>query len=139
MTYVFHADPPKPKCVFIWDIEKVLSYLNNLPMTKEISDRFLLVKLTTLPSLTSAGRGHEIRYLNVFEDMRKCICRGKSLLIVHFSKVTKFQKRSKYPPKGEFCKFPTTCEPCVVFRLETWRSLGEKGQVLLRLDQNGFE
>ena len=105
MTYVFHADPPKPKCVFIWDIEKVLSYLNNLPMTKEISDRFLLVKLTTLPSLTSAGRGHEIRYLNVFEDMRKCICRGKSLLIVHFQRSLNFRKEVNILQKENFVNF----------------------------------
>ena len=33
-------------------------------MNKELSERFLLLKLALL-SLTSAGRGHEIAYLNV--------------------------------------------------------------------------
>ena len=37
---------------------------NNLPIDKELSERFVLLKLTLL-SLTSAGRGHEIAYLNV--------------------------------------------------------------------------
>ena len=38
MTGVFNANPPKPRYVFIWDIEKVLSYLNNLPINEELSN-----------------------------------------------------------------------------------------------------
>ena len=30
MTCAFNVNPPKPKYIFIWDVEKVLSYLNNL-------------------------------------------------------------------------------------------------------------
>ena len=37
---------------------------NNLPMNKELSERLILLKLTLL-SLISAGRDHEIAYLNV--------------------------------------------------------------------------
>ena len=29
-------NPPKPKSVFIWDVYKVLSYFNNLPMNEEL-------------------------------------------------------------------------------------------------------
>ena len=38
MTGVFNVNPPKPKYVFIWDVEKVLSYFNNLPINKELLD-----------------------------------------------------------------------------------------------------
>ena len=30
MTGAFNVNLPKPKYIFIWDVEKVLSYLNNL-------------------------------------------------------------------------------------------------------------
>ena len=38
MTGVFNMNPPKPKYVFIWDVEKVLSYFNNLPINEELLD-----------------------------------------------------------------------------------------------------
>ena len=81
---VFNGNPPKPKHVFIWDVEKVLFYLNYLPMNKILSDRFLLLKFTTFLSLTSAGTGDEIAYLNV-----KYMYRGENVFIFHFSKITK--------------------------------------------------
>ena len=37
MTSLSNANPPKPKYVFIWDVEKVLSYFNNLPINEELS------------------------------------------------------------------------------------------------------
>ena len=36
MTGVFNMNPPKPKYVFIWDVEKVLSYFNNLSINEEL-------------------------------------------------------------------------------------------------------
>ena len=38
MTGVFNVNPPKSKYVFIWEVEKVLSYFNNLPINKELLD-----------------------------------------------------------------------------------------------------
>ena len=38
MTGVFNVNPPKPKYVFIWDLQKVLSYFNNLPIHEELLD-----------------------------------------------------------------------------------------------------
>ena len=36
MTGLFNANLQKPKYVIIWDVEKVLSYFNNLPINKEL-------------------------------------------------------------------------------------------------------
>ena len=133
MTGVFNAFLPKPKIFFIWDVEKVLFYFDNLLMNEEISGRFHLLKLTTLLSVTSPSRGHEIAYLNV-----KYMYKEKNSFIFHLSKVTKKWERSKCPPKLEPAEFTTNRKLCVVFcleeylkRLKSWRSLSEKDQVLL--------
>ena len=36
MSGVFNMNPPKPKYVFIWEVEKVLSYFNNLWINEEL-------------------------------------------------------------------------------------------------------
>ena len=38
MTDFFNVNLPKPKYVFIFDVEKVLSYFNNLPINEELLD-----------------------------------------------------------------------------------------------------
>ena len=70
MTGVFNKYPPKPKCTFIWDVEKVLKYIKTLPTNTELSDRTLLLKLISLFFLTSVGRCHEICYYCYYLDIR---------------------------------------------------------------------
>ena len=36
MKGVFNANQPKPKYVFAWGVEKILSYFNDLPMNEEV-------------------------------------------------------------------------------------------------------
>ena len=59
-----------------------MSYLNNLLMNDEHSNKFLLIKFRTLMALRSAGRGHEIADSNV-----KYMYRGENSFIFHISKV----------------------------------------------------
>lgn len=130
MAGVFNGNPPKPKHDFIWDVEKVLFYLNYLSMNKILSNRFLLLKFITFLSLTSAERGHEIAYLNV-----KCMYRGENVFIFHFSKITKSWKRGKSLPKLEFCEFATKRKFCVVFCLLEYLKRWESRRVLAEKDQ----
>ena len=47
--------PPKPKYVFIWDVNSVLSYLEGLASSEYLSDRDLNLKLATLLFLYLQG------------------------------------------------------------------------------------
>ena len=65
ITGVFNRNPPTPRYVFIWDIEQVLTFIRGMPNNTELSDRNINLKLAILLFLTSAGRCHEIYYLNI--------------------------------------------------------------------------
>ena len=65
MTGVFNRNPPKPRYVFIWDIEQVLTFIREMPNNTELSDRNINLKLAILLFLKSAERCHEICYLNI--------------------------------------------------------------------------
>lgn len=132
MTGVFNNNPPKPRYVFIWDVEQVVTYIQKLPPNEELNDQRLILKLAVLLALTSAGRGHEIKFLDV-----RYMVKTQSSYILHFSKVTKSWKRGKPPPEVEFYEFPTNKNLCVVTTLDEylrrsqeWRS-GVKFQLLL--------
>ena len=56
--------PPKPKNVFIWDVETVFRYLDSLPENKKLSVRILTQKLAMVLRLAEASRSSEISVLN---------------------------------------------------------------------------
>ena len=84
MTGVFNRNPPKPRYVFIWDIEQVLTFIREMPNNTELSDRNINLKLAILLFLKSAERCHEICYLNI-----KFMVRTSSFFKFFFTKVTK--------------------------------------------------
>ena len=84
MTGVFNRNPPKPRYVFIWDIEQVLTFIREMPNNTELSDRNINLKLAILLILKSAERCHEICYLNI-----KFMVRTSSSFKFFFTKVTK--------------------------------------------------
>ena len=84
MTGVFNRNPPKPRYVFIWDIEQVLTFIREMPNNTELSDRNINLKLAILLFLKSAERCHEICYLNI-----KFMVRTSSFFKFFFAKVTK--------------------------------------------------
>ena len=45
MTGIFNKRPPITKNSQIWDVEKVLSYIRNLPQNKDLSDKLLTLRL----------------------------------------------------------------------------------------------
>ena len=84
MTGVFNRNPPKPRYVFIWDIEQVLTFIREMLNNTELSDRNINLKLAILLFLKSAERCHEICYLNI-----KFMVRTSSFFKFFFTKVTK--------------------------------------------------
>ena len=102
MTGVFNKNPPKPKYIFICDVEKVLKYIRTLPTSSEMSDRILLLKLTNLLFFfTSAGRCREICFFDI-RYMVKTVSSYK----FYFSKSTKSSKKGKTPPCLELLAYP---------------------------------
>lgn len=64
MPGAHNKSPPKPKNVFIWDVQTVLRYLDSLPENKKLSIRILTQKLAMVLSLAEASRSSEISILN---------------------------------------------------------------------------
>lgn len=62
---VFNKRPPKPRFTFVWDIEKVLSHLNELRDNLNLPVKLLSQKLALLLALTAAARSSKIDYLNI--------------------------------------------------------------------------
>ena len=61
---IFNKRPPIPRYTFIWDVQKVLTYLSTLGMPEHLSDKMLTLKTTMLIALTSSNRAYEICSLN---------------------------------------------------------------------------
>ena len=100
MTGVFNSNPPKPRYLFIWDIEKVLTFTKRMPNNKELSDRHINLKLAIFLVFTSAGWCHEICYLNI-----NLMVRTSTSFRLFFTKVTKSWRKGKPPTCLEFRKY----------------------------------
>ena len=116
-------------------MEKVLHYLKGLSSNAELSSRTLLLKTTMLLFLTSAGRCHEICYLDI-RYMVKTICSYK----FYFSKITKSWRKGKAPPCLEIKHYPPDRDLCVVScidnylsRSQSWRDKGQTHFLLSHL------
>ena len=132
MTGAFNKNPPKPKYTFIWDVQKVLKYIKTLHTNTELSDRTLLLNLTSLLFLTSAGRCHEICNLDI-----RYMVKTFSSYKFHFSKLTKSWKKGKAPPCLELRAYPQDKDSCVMTCLDVYlkrfSSWSKKGQTQLLL------
>jgi len=135
MTGIFNRNPQKPRYLFIWDVEQVLTFIKTMENNVELSDRDLNLKLATLLFLTSAGRCHEICYLNIM-----FMVRTSSSFKFFFAKVTKNWKKGKAPPCLEFQEYSDNSNLCVVTcideylkRSALWRNQGQDQLLLSHL------
>lgn len=132
MTGIFNQRPPQPRYSFVWDVEQVFSYLNDLPDNDQLSDRLLTLKLTMLLALASACRCSEIQNLDI-----RFMTRSATSYIFQFTKVSKSWKKGKPPPSLEFFELESNRKLCVVSAIDIylkrslqWRA-GSKCQLLL--------
>jgi len=131
LTGVFNNRFPQPKYQFIWDVEVVTKFLVTLGDNHDLDDKTLTKKLTMLLALTSAGRSHEIRHLDI-----RFVVKHHSGYIFSFSKPTKVTRKGKLRPVMTFVTFPENSKLCVcncfdtyLVRSRTWRE--GKNQLLL--------
>jgi len=136
MTGVFNQRPPKPKYIFVWDVDQVLSYLKTLPDNVTITNRTMNLKLATLLFLTSSNRCHEICYLDI-----RYMVKTLNSYQFYFTKVTKTWKKGQPPPMIEFKEFPQNSNLCVVKclteylqRSKVWRKDGQNQLLLSHLN-----
>ena len=108
MPGVFNKRPPQPKYTVIWDISKVIDYINTLGNIEKLSTKIITLKLTTLLAILSSNRASELTYL----DIRHIVCKENSV-IFHFSKLTKTLKKGKNPQSFELKEFEKA-ELCVI-------------------------
>lgn len=121
---------PQPKYTFIWDVERVVTFLSSISL-QNISDKMLTLKLTMLLALTSAARAHEVAYLDV-----RYLVKHHSGYSFHFGKPTKTAKQRKPRPPLKFMHFKEDLNLCVCNHIDVylersspWR--GENFQLLL--------
>ena len=115
---VFNLRPPQPKYVFIWDVEKVLNFMDSLPVNKELSPKILTLKVATLMSLTAASRCSEISVLNI-----KFMVRTEDSYIFTFDKLFKSWRQGKPPPSLEFAAYLPNKKLCIVEAVEDYLQL----------------
>ena len=65
MTGVRNCRPPTPKYCVIWDVQKVLDWINALDHNSKLPLRILSWKTAILLALTTASRGCELSYLDI--------------------------------------------------------------------------
>ena len=72
ITGIFNNRMPQPRYCFIWDVEKVVCFLNSLD-SERIELKKLTYKVAILLALTGSSRAHEICYLDVRYLIKKQI------------------------------------------------------------------
>ena len=73
---IYNRHPPMPIYVKIWDINKVLNYIDSLPVNEELSYKQLTQKLVVLLMILGARRKqalHSVQIDNVVLDENACV------------------------------------------------------------------
>ena len=100
MAGIHNKRPPKPRLLFIWDVEVVVRYIKNLPHNEALTDKLLTLKLTILLSLAAASRVSELTYFN-----KTLIVRHHSVYVCHLAKLSKVCRPGKIRPPIKLKKF----------------------------------
>ena len=72
---IYNRHPPMPRYVKVWDINKVLNYIDSLPANEELSYKQLTQKLVVLLMILGARRKqalHSVQIDNVVLDENEC-------------------------------------------------------------------
>lgn len=112
---IFESRPTAPRYTETWDVGKVLSYLQTIPTSEDVSLKDLTLKTVMLVSLVSAQRGQTIHYLNL-DDM---ISSETSITFI-LKKPIKQSKPGVKPLVIKFTSYPADPRICVVTTLRTY-------------------
>ena len=115
MKGVFNLHPSNPKYCEIWDVSKVLLYLQKLSPVSKLSLKLLTYKLAMLIALTLASRTQSLHLLDI-RDMRK----GYDTYTLFYSDVLKQTRPGKSNPVAELKAYPCDRRLCVIFVLKEY-------------------
>ena len=112
---VFESRPTAPRYTQTWDVGKVLSYLQTIPNSEDVSLKDLTLKTAMLVSLVSAQRGQTIHYLNL-DDMIS----SETSITFALSRPLKQSKPGVKPMVVQFTSYPADPRICVVTILKMY-------------------
>ena len=112
---VFKSRPTAPRYTQTWDIGKVISYLQTILNSDDVTLKDLTLKTVMLVSLVSAQRGKTIHYLNL-NDMIS----SETLITYTLSKLLKQSKPGVRPMVVQFTSYPADPRSCVVTTLKMY-------------------
>ena len=115
MKGISKSRPPQPKYPFIWDIQHVLDYINNLPNNDSLDDKTLTLKLTMLLSLCAIQRTSEVARLNT-----KFMANSKTKYVFAIPGTVKHSRVGKRNPEIAFHAFDQNLKLCPVQTLDDY-------------------
>ena len=129
----FNANPPQPRYVVTWDVDKVLDYIHVLGDNSTLSNKCLTLKLSMLLALSSAGRCSDLWAL----DVRNMSIKDSSI-VFELAQLTKSRQKGQNPITQTFEKLegdPLLCVfstiTCYLERSRSWRADSNNHQLLL--------
>lgn len=100
MTGIFNKNPPRPRYMQMWDVNKVLSYIIGMENNKDLSLKEISMKLCMLMALASASRSSEIHKFD-FENMNIT----EDEIIFTLKSLTKSRRVGQSPISVKFTKY----------------------------------
>ena len=112
---VFESGPTAPRYTQTLDVGKVLSYLQTIPNSEDVSLKDLTLKTVLLVSLVSAKRGQTIHSFNL-----NYIISSETFITFALSKPLKQSKPGVRPMVVQFTSYPADPRICVVTTLKMY-------------------
>lgn len=100
MKGFFNLNPPRQKCLYTWDVSKVLQFLRTLMPLCDLSLKMLTLKLIALAALTTASRAQTISALHI-----TFMCKYVDKIVFYIQKVLKTSRPGVSLPKITFFKY----------------------------------
>ena len=110
---IFNLKPPKTRYLFIWDVNQVLNYLNNLTVGSNLKN--FTYKLVMFLALTAASRASEITHLGI-----RYMVKSPLFYCFTLTNPTKVMKPGDSHPKIMFKGFEDNKNLCVCKALDDY-------------------
>ena len=121
---VFESRTTVPRYTETWDVGKVLSYLQTIPNSEDVSLKDLTLKTVMLVSLVSAQRGQTIHCLNLVDMIS-----SETSITFMLKKPIKQSKPGVKPLVDKFSLYPVDPSICMITTLRAYlaRTIDKRG------------
>ena len=131
---VFSLRPPRPRCMFAWDVKQVLDFLNEkFGDNDQLSNKELTLKVTILLALTTSSRISALHILGLNH-----VIKTSEYYEFKFHKPHKSWRRGESPPSLKIYAFPSDHALCAVAALDCyieatsiWREKNQTSHLLV--------